>query len=223
MVACTRCSHIDRRPNITFCPRCGGPTQPLNPPTALVPSGGPQLPTLPAVSNHALVPQEPEQSTAITPRSISQELYLAQEALMSGDPVWRWIGRHLAAYQTREQAKESLEDLARLQKETFVRVRQQVIDAELARRQAEFEDGILREQLTRRANMMADFLEQLNQVFNSDRYESVPDEIRADIINSLYKQAEEMAFRPTNLIIDSRTDPWPDDDDDVTIIDADEF
>ena len=141
MVACTRCSHIDRRPNIMFCPRCGGPTQPLLPPTALVPSAGPQLPSLPAVSRHALAPQEPEQSTAITPRSISQELYLAQEALMSGDPIWRWVGRHLAAYQTRKQAKESLDDLAKLQKETFVRVRQQVIDAELARRQVDLLHG----------------------------------------------------------------------------------
>lgn len=223
MLVCNLCNHVDPRPEISFCPRCAAPLQNMLPSATSAPSDGSLSPVVPAMSSHPLVRRAPEQTTAITPQSIHRELYLAQDALMRGDPFWRWIGKHLAAYQTRQQAKESIEDLAKLQRETFVRTRRQVVDAEMARRKAEFEDAILQEQLARRALMMANYLDQLNQVFSTDRYENLPDEIRADIINGLYKKAEEMAFKPTNVIIDGRSMRWPDDDEDVTIIDADEF
>jgi hypothetical protein len=98
-----------------------------------------------------------------------------------------------------------------------------MVDAEFARQQAEYEDAILREQLTRRRNMMADYLYELNQEFSGERYANVPDEIKADIINSLFTQAEEIAFSPTNFAITSQGARSRNADDDVIVIDADEY
>ena len=140
---------------------------------------------------------------------------------MEGDPIWKWLGKHLAAYQTRERAKESLNDLAELEKETLIRVRQQIIDAEFARRQAKYEDAIQQEQLTRRRNMMADYLYELNKEFSDNRYANVPDEIKADIINSLFRQAEEMVFKGLKPIIIGRRLNQGNEDDNFIIIDVD--
>lgn len=224
MFACMNCNHIDNRPGIIFCPRCGSQLFNLLPPVTQSTADSPPISPVMSVNTQSLVREGPEQSRAITPHSMYRELYQAHETLMQGDPFWKRLGKHLAAYQTREQATESLDDLAKLQRETLIRARQQIVDAEFARRQAEYEDAILREQLTRRANMMADYLDQLSQLFSADRYANVPDEIKADIINSLFRQAEEMIFTANNPIIDGHVLPRSlNNNDDVILIDADEF
>ena len=223
MFVCMNCNHMDHRPGIIYCSNCGRQIANLLPPVTQTPAGALPIPQAMPLTSQSLVRQRPAQSRAITPQSMHMELYQAQEALMQGDPFWRRIGKHLAAYQTREQAKESLNDLAELQKHTLIRARQQIVDAEFARRQAEYEDAILQEQLTRRKNMMANYLYELNQEFSGERYANVPDEIKADIINSLFRQAEEMVFSPTNFPINGQGGRTRNADDDVIIIDADEY
>ena len=221
MFVCMNCNHRDQRPGLVYCPRCGSQLFNLLPPITQSPDSlAPVSPVTP-VSRLSLVRQGSEQKRVITPHSMNRDLYQTEEELMEGDPVWKWLGKHLAAYQTRERAKESLNDLAELQKEALIRVRQQIVDAEVARRQAEYEDAIQQEQLTRRRKMMADYLYELNQEFSDNRYANVPEEIKADIINSLFRQAEEMVFKGLKPIVIGRRLNQGNKDDNVIIIDVD--
>jgi hypothetical protein len=68
------------------------------------------------------------------------------------------------------------------------------VDAELARRQAQVEDRILEEQLMRRQAMLVNLLDSSAKAFGAERFADLPEDARANLLRSLYGQAEKAVF-----------------------------
>ena len=220
---CSSCGHVDNRPGIVCCSRCGSPLD----------QSVEQLPGNTPPSNQLIVPSESQQ-TAIDVRrdfdvsgfstniqKVLWERYRAEEALNQGNPLWEPFLKHVAAYKAKKKAEEYIPLRDELQKEAFIRLQRQGIDGELAHRQAEQTDAILYEQLLRRGGMLAEVMNQIERLFSAGQLDSLPDEIKAEMISRFFQQAEQMIF--SNVTPTAHNAAPQALNNGITVIDADEF
>ena len=218
---CSRCGHIDNRPKIFYCPRC---STSLGRGIGLLPaytSQATQLAAQPSRQGAALA-RPGEFDTRSYPaaiQSIYQARYQAEELLNEGNPLWGLI-KHFKALQAWLEANKYISIQGELQKQAYTRFQQQAIDGQLAQRAAEQQDAILREQLQRKSMMLAEAIKNITALVDDSSMAELPDELKADIINMLYQQAEAWIFRidtPSPPVTPSR--PY----NGTVIINADEF
>ena len=219
---CTSCGYDDYRHDISVCSQCQSPIYGRLPSRQLL-AGQTSFPLATQVTNLALAQNMNTGGGNTSLQRVCRELYQSIEAVERGDPLWELFGKHRAAYRAKQHAKDAYPELVKIQQEAYLEMKRQLAGAELARREAEFMDAIQREQLMRRAGSLADFLSMLNQLFADARFASLPDEIKGDIINSLYKRGEEMMFTAPNMLYSNGYALPRYEDESVTIIDVDEF
>ena len=150
-----------------------------------------------------------------------RDSYRAEEALNQGNPLWEPFLKHVAAYRAKKKAEEYIPLRDELQKEAFIRLQRQGIDGELAHRQAEQTDAILYEQLLRRGGMLAEVMNQIERLFSAGQLDSLPDEIKAEMISRFFQQAEQMIF--SNVTPTAHNAAPQALNNGITVIDADEF
>lgn len=218
---CSRCGHIDNRSDIFYCPRC---STSLGRGIGLLPAYTSQATQLAArPSRPDAAPIRPGEFDAgrypATAQSISQARYQAVEALNEGNPLWG-IWKHIEALKAFLEANKYIHIQDELQKQAYTRFHQQMIDGQLAQRAAEQQDTILREQLLRKSMMLAEAIKNITALIDNSSMADLPDELKADIINMLYRQAEAWIFR-----IDTPSVPFPPSQpyNGTVIINADEF
>lgn len=221
---CSRCGYIDNRSGIYYCPQCGGSFG----------RGVGQLPAYTSQSTQMAVQSGPgpaalavrrEYDVSSQPAAIQrvyQERYWAEEALNQGNPFWEPFLKHIAAYRALQHAKAYLPIQDELQKQAYVQYQQQVVEMELARRRAEQNDIILRDQLLRRSVMLAEVMGYVAELFSSGPMANLPNEVKADLMLRFYQQAEQWVFTNSMLLPPTATPPrLPLNG--ITVIDADEF
>ena len=219
---CSRCGHIDNRPDIFYCPRCSS-------------SLGRGVGLLPAATSQSsqLAPQSVSQQTALAARQAYEvssypvaiqrvywDRYQAEEALNRDNPFWELFLKHFKAFEALQEAKKYIPIQQELQKQAYVRSQQLVIDGELARRTAEQRDAIAREQVLRRSMMLAEAIEQITELFTNGPMAALPDEIKAELINRFIQQTEQWIFRADTP---PSPNPQPRTSNGGIVIDADEF
>jgi hypothetical protein len=187
------CDHPGNPPNARYCATCG----------IRLPDPEPNA------SSRAPVKPNKGKSTGLAARNQSDELakldsnvirrayaqlYKLEEELNGGTLMWELGGKHLAAYRARLGALEVSGLLAKVQKNAYVRAHQQAVDAGLASRQAESEDGILGERLVRQAISYVEFVAALSEVLSQVQDAEHSTEELDDIVASLIRRAEEGLF-----------------------------
>ncbi|MCA9938215.1 MAG: hypothetical protein KC418_06210 [Anaerolineales bacterium] len=192
---CTNCGYQDSRADLPFCPLCTSPMTPAQPQgwpqsvSAVIPVAQDKAPVLsPQGANWLQKPTDLEQFYGIMYREI--------EALEGDSLWWHIVGKHTAAYKAKQKALETQGRLADVRSDALVRIQQQIAEAELARQRAVMTDSVLQERLQRQLFMMATFLTELNQVMSRPPLATLPDETRADLVERLYRKAEEQIFAP---------------------------
>jgi len=162
----------------------------------------------------------PDLNTELT--RIYQDYYQSQEVLEKGRFLWELLGKRAAEYEARMHAKKTGRRVAEIKREAYVQGHTLAAAAELARRKAQANDAILEEQLQRWVEMLADVLNQANQVLSRPQYSALPTEAKEELLMRLYERAEERVFSPQREMlaqhsVEARSDEGP------LIIDADEF
>ena len=219
---CTECGYEDYQYDLDFCPQCNNAISDPSPTLPLVVERS-SLPTLPQESRLARAQSLDTGGGNASLQRVYRDLYESVEAVERGDPLWEFYGKHLAAYKAKQEAKGTYEELVKIKQAAYLEMKRQIARAELAWSQAQFTDAIQREQLMRRARLLTDLLDMINQVFAADKYANLHDEIKADLINSLYKHAEDMVFTEPNMPVPNGRPLSGSADDRVTIINVDEF
>lgn len=162
-----------------------------------------------------------EGSKEISSKRIAKDVYRESEVLERGNPLWGLL-KHLRAHEAYQAAKETQKDLIVIKQENYIKMQRLLADGELARNHAQVSDAIQGEQLIRRGRLLTDFIGIINQAFSDPSYGNIPDDVKADFINNLCVQAQDMVFNspnaPDNI---RRLSNSPDVG--LTIIDTDEF
>jgi hypothetical protein len=152
------------------------------------------------------------------------DLYQSIEALKRGNPFWEMAGKDLTAYRIERRLEQKFEELAEQKSQAFLRMHEQLFEAEIARQKSHYEAAILHEKLQKKIDIaFAAQAQILGKALNEESFAALPEDAQAEFIIRLVERVMDEIFASTSPNINNATLPDPYSRQNTIIINPDEF
>lgn len=133
------------------------------------------------VSNHHLTVGDGASALA----RLYDELYQLRESTDGGTLIWELIGKHLAAYEVREEVREAGKKLSAVKREAIVRAAAQEYEARLAYQNLRAKDIISRANMSNLVRLAVDFAKDVDRVLSDPQNANLPDHLKIELAEQL--------------------------------------